>query len=203
MAEKDDRRSKQPMRIDPLQHLSDLQAELGRWWDRDWWPFPAGRVGRMPGTTTPRVDMYNEDGDLVIKAELPGVNKEDIEVTLQDQDLVIKAERKSEKEVKEENYYRLERGYGSFYRRLPLPLPVAAQDVSASFKDGVLEVRVAKAATEVAKATKVNVVSLIGKSGQTSVTRVLSTLGVDTLINHRTKQITYYDSQSCGHASNQ
>ena len=99
---------------------------------------------RRPAVWAPRVDMYEESGDIVVKAELPGIQRSDIEVTVEDNDLILKGERKSEKEVKDENYYRVERAYGTFYRRIPLPSAVDAEKIKAKFQDGVLEVRVAK-----------------------------------------------------------
>jgi HSP20 family protein len=105
-------------------------------------------MAAMPTRTTwaPRADVYEKDGDLMVKAELPGVKKEDIQVSMDDGDLVIKGERKVESEVKEENYYRMERTYGSFMRRLPMPEQAEADKIQAKYADGVLEVRIPKVA---------------------------------------------------------
>jgi HSP20 family protein len=92
----------------------------------------------------PQVDMYEEGDKIVVKAELPGVSKEDVEVALEADDLVIKGERKSEQVIDEQNYYRMERSFGSFYRRLPMPEGVQPDQISANFKDGILEVRAPK-----------------------------------------------------------
>jgi HSP20 family molecular chaperone IbpA len=67
------------------------------------------------------VDVFEEQDDIVVKAELPGIEKDNIEVTLTDHTLTIKGEKKKAEEVKEENYYRAERSYGSFLRTLELP----------------------------------------------------------------------------------
>ena len=90
-----------------------------------------------------------------MKAELPGIDKENIEVNLTDHTLTIKGEKKKEEEVKEENYYRCERSYGSFLRSVELPKDVHADKVKASFKNGILEVRVPK--TEEAKSKEIKV----------------------------------------------
>ena len=74
--------------------------------------------------------------------------REDIDVEIENGDLVIKGERHSEHEVKEEHAYRMERSFGSFYRRLPLPEGVKEEDISATYTDGVLEVRTPKAQAE-------------------------------------------------------
>ncbi len=91
---------------------------------------------------SPRVDVFEKDNRLITKIDLPGLKKEDVEVEFVDGRLVIFGERKTEAEKKEENYYRCEREYGSFYRTVPLPENVRFEDVKATFADGVLEVSV-------------------------------------------------------------
>jgi len=103
----------------------------------------------------PVVDLYEEKDDIVVKAELPGMEKNNIEVNLSDSTLTIKGEKKKEEEVKEENYYRSERSYGRFLRSIELPKAVHADKVKASFKNGILEVRVPK--TEEAKTKEIKV----------------------------------------------
>ena len=103
----------------------------------------------------PTMDVYEEKDEIVVKAELPGIDKENIEVNLTDHTLTIKGEKKKEEEVKEENYYRSERSYGSFFRTLELPTAVHGDKVKASFKNGILEVRMPK--TEEAKAKEIKV----------------------------------------------
>lgn len=130
---------------DPLDLFDELQQELGRFWGQMGPVFPRPwfrSLGRMPegSTWAPRVDAFEKNGDLVIKAELPGVKKEDVAVTIEDGDLIVSGERKSESEVKEEAYHRMERTFGSFHRRLAIPFDVKADQVKASFTDGVLEV---------------------------------------------------------------
>ena len=103
----------------------------------------------------PAVDVFEEKDDIVVKAELPGMEKDNIEVNLTDHMLTIKGEKKKEEEIKEENYYRAERSYGSFLRTLELPRDVHADKIKASFKNGILEVRMPK--TEEAKAKEIKV----------------------------------------------
>ncbi len=90
----------------------------------------------------PDIDVYQKDGDLCVKADLPGMKKEDVEVLLEDGKLVIKGERSEESKVEEDDYYRAERSYGSFYRSIPLPPEIEEDAIQAQFADGVLEVRV-------------------------------------------------------------
>lgn len=103
----------------------------------------------------PRVDVFEEKDEIVVKAELPGIEKDDVEVNLTDHTLIIKGEKKKAKEVKDENYYRAERSYGTFLRALDLPKEVRPDKVKASFKNGILEVRMPK--TDEAKAKEVKV----------------------------------------------
>src|SRR5437868_2566507 len=137
-------------RWDPFEMFDELQEEMARLWGQAF-PLmprpmsrPLRRMALAPTMWTPSVDVYEKDGNLVVKAELPGMKKEDIEVTLDRGDLLIRGERKAESEVKEENYYRVERAYGSFYRRIPLPFEVKPDQITATYKDGVLEVRLPK-----------------------------------------------------------
>jgi HSP20 family protein len=85
--------------------------------------------------------LYEEKGEIVAKAELPGLTKEDIEVKITENVLTIKGEKKKEEEVKEKDYYRSERSYGSFMRSVELPREVQADKIKATFKNGILEVR--------------------------------------------------------------
>ena len=115
-----------------------------------WWPAETGTMMRMPA-----VDVYEEKDDVVIKAEIPGLSKEDISVQVIGSTLMIKGEKKREEEVKEDDYYRCERSFGSFTRAVALPSDVKADQVKASFKNGVLEVRMPK--TEEAKKKAITV----------------------------------------------
>jgi HSP20 family protein len=96
------------------------------------------------GAWTPPVDIYESDDALVMKAELPGFSKDDISIEMKENTLVIKGERKREDEVKEGNYHRSERMYGAFQRSFLLPTTVDQEKVRASYKDGVLELRLPK-----------------------------------------------------------
>ena len=94
---------------------------------------------------TPKLDMYEEENELVIKAEMPGVRKKDLDISLDDDVLTIKAEKKEEKEVKEATHYTRERRFGRYSRYMTLPSRVDAEKVSATLKKGLLEIRLPKA----------------------------------------------------------
>ncbi len=99
-------------------------------------------------TMRPLVDVYETPEEIVVVAELPGVRKEDISVEATEDTLEIKADVRREEEVKEEAYHRRERYYKSFYRRLRLPAPVRPEGAKATYKDGILTVRLPKAVVE-------------------------------------------------------
>jgi HSP20 family protein len=103
------------------------------------------------------VDVYVDQGDIVIKAELPGMEKDDIQVQLSNHALTLKGEKKREEKIKDEDYIYSERVYGSFSRTLELPWDVQGEKVKASFKNGVLEIRLSVAETAKAKTIKVKI----------------------------------------------
>src|SRR6266699_4670792 len=137
-------------RWDPLDVFETLQQEMERFWHRSFsfpiGPLPAAlQAPTAPGTFwAPRTDVYEKDNTLVFKAELPGLTKQDVQVEIDSGYLVIKGESKAETGAKEASYYRLERSFGSFYRRLLLPFDVTPEQIQATLTDGVLEVQIPK-----------------------------------------------------------
>ena len=107
------------------------------------------------GVGAPAVDLYEEKDEIVVKAELPGMTKDDIQINITDKLLTLRGERKQEEETKETNYYRSERVYGAFSRTLPLPVEIKPEKAHATFKNGVLEIRLPK--SEEAKKKAINV----------------------------------------------
>src|SRR3972149_9996245 len=97
------------------------------------------------GTWYPAVDIFDNDNEIVLKAELPGLNKEDIDIHVEENLLTLRGERKREEEIKEKGYFRSERAYGTFSRSFTLPATVAANKIGASYKDGILTVTLPKA----------------------------------------------------------
>lgn len=102
-----------------------------------------GEFGRGPGEArgwTPAIDVAEREGKYIVHAELPGLKPEDVKVELTDDAIVIQGERKFEHEESKGGMHRSERRYGQFYRSIPLPQGVKADEVQANFENGVLEV---------------------------------------------------------------
>ena len=99
-------------------------------------------AGGMSSLWSPQVEMYERDGKLHVCADLPGLNKDDIEVNIENDTVTIRGERQSQHEDRDEQrgFYRSERSYGSFYRAIPLPEGVNAENGQATFRDGVLDI---------------------------------------------------------------
>jgi HSP20 family protein len=93
---------------------------------------------------SPAVDIYENENEIVLSAEVPGIDEKDVEISLEDNTLTLKGERKFEKETKEENYHRIERSYGSFFRSFTLPTTVNQEGVHAEHENGVLRVHLPK-----------------------------------------------------------
>lgn len=133
------RRSRRGLRgYDPFRELEDLRRDL----EAVFRPL-TGRYLKPGdgGVWSPSVDVYESDGELVLEADLPGTRREDVKVSVEEDTLVIEGERSREKEIDEESFYRREASYGRFVRRIGLPAGVSSDDIRATFRDGVLEVR--------------------------------------------------------------
>jgi HSP20 family protein len=94
----------------------------------------------MPGMWSPQVEVFERNGQLMVRADLPGLTKDDVRVEVTDDRLIIEGERRNEQEEKGEGFYRSELSYGRFFREIPLPEGASAQAAQATFKNGVLEV---------------------------------------------------------------
>ena len=106
---------------------------------------------------TPAVDVYEDDKKVVLKLEVPGIEEKDLDVSVENNTLTVKGERKFENEEKEENFHRIERRYGSFYRAFTLPTTVDTENVEASYNAGVLKLELNKKPEAQPKQIKVNV----------------------------------------------
>jgi HSP20 family protein len=128
---------------DPFAEMQDLQREMNRLFN-----VFSGRVGRAATLSevawTPAADIYETQDEWVAVLELPGVNHKEIDISLVGDTLTVRGERRREEQVGEENYYRIERNIGPFSRSLVLPSAVNAERIRATYRDGLLEIRLPK-----------------------------------------------------------
>ncbi len=144
------------VRWNPWKEMVSLRDRMNRLFDDVFFRSDRREDLWADGAWVPAVDMFESDDKVVIKAELPGLEKKDISLDLQNGVLTLKGERKSENEVKEENYYRREMSYGKFVRSFSLPVDVDADKIKAEFKNGLLTVEVPKPEGHKPKLIKVN-----------------------------------------------
>jgi HSP20 family protein len=142
--------------LSPLERMDEMFDEFFR--------RPLGRplLSRFPRimeeiAPSPSVDIFEEKDDIVLKTELPGMTKNDIEINLTDDMITLSGEKKHEEKIEEKNYYRHECSYGSFKRSFNLPTEVQSDKAKASFKNGILEVRIPKTEAAKKKAVKINI----------------------------------------------
>ena len=133
------------VRWDPLGELTQLQDRINRAFSdygRGPGPNRTDESLMTTGTWAPPVDIYqNAEQELVLKAELPDMSPDDIELSVNNDTLTIRGEKRFSNEVKEDQFHRMERRYGTFSRSFSLPASVDATKISAEHKNGVLTVR--------------------------------------------------------------
>ena len=113
------------------------------------------RWAALAGEVSPAMDIYEEGNDIVVKAEIPGMKKEEIHIDINEKAITISGEKKKEEKVEKKDYVRLERSYGSFARTFGLPAEVQTEKARATFRDGILELRVPKTAEAASRTRKV------------------------------------------------
>jgi HSP20 family protein len=142
------------IRWNRFRNTQNLQEQVNRLFESS---FPAKSEASALTTWAPAVDIYETENELVIKADLPDVNEQELDVRVENNTLTIGGERKFEDKVKEENYLRVERSYGSFSRSFSLPTTVNTEAIKAEYKNGVLTVELPKRAESKPKQVKINV----------------------------------------------
>lgn len=105
----------------------------------------------------PRVDVYEKDNQMVVKADIPGIEEKNLVVELEGNVLTISGKKEEEKEVKEKNYHRIERSYGSFCRSITLPDGIEADKINAEYKKGVLTINIPKSKVTETKKIEVKI----------------------------------------------
>jgi HSP20 family protein len=131
------------VRWDAARELDTLQGEMNRLFST-FFDTPTARNGATNRRWIPAMDLVETDEHFVLRADLPGVTEDAVNIEVERDVLTISGERKTEHEAKKDGYYRIERSTGGFSRSLTLPEGVEPEGVTASFTNGVLEVRIPK-----------------------------------------------------------
>lgn len=134
----------QLMKWNPARDIFSLRHNMNGLFDDFFYPRRKTFENEGLWNWNPAVDIYEEENNIVVKAEIPGMDKDAITVDVKDGVLTLKGERTDDNEVKEDNFYRKERTYGRFERAFTLPTDVNTEEISAEYKDGVLKVTVPK-----------------------------------------------------------
>jgi HSP20 family protein len=124
----------------PLRELEEMERRFEEAFGRPWRRLPAEERAWAPP-----IELFEKEDKFVVKADLPGMKREEIDVSMVGDTLTIKGERKTETEVKEEDYYCCERAYGGFLRSITVPAAVDNEKIEASYENGVLEISLPKA----------------------------------------------------------
>ncbi len=143
------KKSKELAQMEPSRVPSTFE-EMEHWFDnlfkremslfgRPWWP--RSRFAEMEDIS-PSADIFRDGNDIVVKAEVPGMDKKDLDVVISEDKITVSGEKKKEEKVERKDYYRFERSEGSFTRSFRLPEDVQTGKAKATFKNGVLEVRI-------------------------------------------------------------
>jgi HSP20 family protein len=122
------------------------------------WLTPMLDKAQLPqGPWSPQVEVFERDDELVLRADLPGLTRDDVNVEIANDGITIEGERKNEHDERGEGYFRSERSYGRFYRRVPMPEGAKAEDATASFSNGVLEITLPVAKREERKPRRLEI----------------------------------------------
>jgi HSP20 family protein len=145
------------MNTNPFKDIENVRSEMDRLWDAFLFGRPQRRGFQEMVEWLPAVDVTEMKSEIVVNAEIPGMDAKDIDISLNEGTLIIRGEKKQEKEDKEEDYHLIERRYGTFTRSIPLPKEVDSNRASASYKNGVLKVRLPKSVEAAKKEVKIKV----------------------------------------------
>jgi len=142
------------IRWDPFKDMMTLREKMNRLFE-DAVTGKGEEKELISSSWVPAVDIYEKDNELILTVEVPGINEKDIEISIEDNTLSIRGERKFEKETKEENFHRIERSYGSFFRSFSLPGNIDQEKIQAEHENGILRVTMPKKAELKPKIIKV------------------------------------------------
>ena len=143
------------MRLEPFGDVQKMRREVDRLLEDIFTLRPMRALAPLEMVSEPPVEMFETDTEVVVKAALPNIDPKQVEITVTNDAITLKGETKHQEEHKERNYYKREMQYGAFLRTLPFLPEVKSTEAKATYKDGVLEVKVPK--SERAKVTSVKV----------------------------------------------
>ena len=132
----------------PFRDVDNIGREMSHFFD-----FPS----KLFGGSSPRVDVYQTENEVIVKAEIPGVSKKDLNLYIDENSIRLSGQTRKENELKDENVYRAERYYGSFSRTIPLPAEVKSEEAKAEYKDGILSITVPKVEPSKARGRKIDI----------------------------------------------
>jgi HSP20 family protein len=142
---------------DPFRDLETIQNEMNRLFNSSLTGWRSRGVDLLEGAWGPAVDIYDSKDNVMVRVDIPGMKKDEIDVSVHKDTLIIKGEKKQEKELKEKDFVRTERFYGSFNRAIRLPAEVQAEKVNATYKNGVLELVLPKKEESKPKQLKIDI----------------------------------------------
>lgn len=138
------------MEWNPFREMDNMTREMSHFFDRT--PFRFLGIG-----SSPRVDVYQTDNEVIMKAEIPGVSKEDLNVYVDENSIRLSGQTKRNNEFKDENIYRSERYYGSFSRTIPLPVEIKSEEARAEYRDGILTITAPKVEPAKTKGKRIDI----------------------------------------------
>jgi HSP20 family protein len=154
------------MAMNPFQVFRRINDEMDRWFDRAVNGYQSQQGDSMqslqqqynrPGRWSPHIEAFQRGDEFIVRADLPGLKREDVRVNVTEDSIVIEGERRDEFENTHGDVFHSERSYGSFYREIPLPEGAISENANASFRNGVLEVKLQAPPQEVRRGRSVEI----------------------------------------------
>ncbi len=145
----------------PRNTIQDIQEELNRLMEETFGEFGQfeQRLSTQITSWRPAIELFEKDGNLLLRAELPGLEKDDINIEISNNNLILSGEAKEKEEEKGQNYYKSELRYGKFLRSINLPLDINKDKIKANFKNGILTIDMPKTEEEKQKKLKIKIES--------------------------------------------
>jgi HSP20 family protein len=145
------------VRWDPFRDLETLQSRMNRVFSDALLRARGTEEGLLEGAWRPAVDIFEDEGNFVVKAEVPEIDPQNIDIRVEENVLTLKGERKVAREEKKENYHLMERSYGAFQRSFTLPASIDRERIKAAYDKGVLTITLPKREEQKPKQVKIEV----------------------------------------------